>query len=82
MPSKRKPYHAFFFNFLELTELIETLVAPLNLVETHIQQYHSQGVSFDKMAVFLRTHYDTDSYGLGYISSFPTFNLNVPYVGI
>jgi len=72
MSGKRKPCRAFFFHFLELTELIETLVAPLDLIETHIRRYHSQAVSFDKMVVFLRKHYDTDSYGLGYVSSFPT----------
>jgi hypothetical protein len=72
MPGKPKPCRMFLLKNFELTEFIEILVAPLDLVETHIRRYHSQGVSFDRMVVFLRKDYDTVSYGLGYVSSCPT----------
>ena len=72
MPGKHKPCCMFLLKKFELTEFIEILVAPLDLVETHIRRYYSQGISFDRMVVFLRKDYDTVSYGLGYVSSCPT----------
>jgi hypothetical protein len=47
---------------------MEVLLAPLDLVEVHIRSLYSQGVTYEKMVPLLRKHYDTNSYGLGYVS--------------
>ena len=67
MPNQHKPLRAFL-SYLELFSSITQVIAPLDLVETHIRRYHAQGVSFDKMVPLLSKHYDTDSYGLGCVS--------------
>ena len=43
------------------------VLAPLHLVEEHIRRFHSQGISYEKMVPLLKKHYDTDTYGLGYV---------------
>jgi len=47
---------------------MEDLLAPLDLVKTHIQQFHVQEIPYNKMVILLRKHYDTDTYGLGCVS--------------
>lgn len=47
---------------------MEVLLAPLDLVKMHIQQFHMQEIPYDKMVLLLRKHYDMDTYGLGCIS--------------
>jgi hypothetical protein len=66
MPNRHKPCRLFFFHVLFLANSSQIgLVAPLALIGSHIQRFHSQGVSIHKMVQLLRKHYDTDIYGIG-----------------
>jgi len=66
MPNQWKPCRESFNVFITCkSHRISCHVAPIELVENYIRQFHLQGVSLKKMLPMLSKHYDTETYGLG-----------------